>query len=249
MTVTIEHIIIRLVLAVVIGGLIGYEREFKNRAAGFRTHILVCIGATLVSLVQLKMAEQSLNIITINPDLAEVIKVDFARLGAQVITGVGFLGAGTIIHTKGSIKGLTTAASLWVVACLGLGIGMGYYALVSVGAVAIFITLVILKKFQSKFIAKVRNKTIEVHYLKDRGALEFIENSFQQYGLVVHHIDFLKENENENNDVLSVVYKINIPKFIEMDVILSRLSVHDGVIAVLEQSGSKTKSSIYKVSA
>lgn len=249
MVVTIEEVILRLLLAILIGGMIGYEREFKNMAAGFRTHILVCIGATLVSLVQLKMAEQALSIINANPDLAEVIKVDFARLGAQVITGVGFLGAGTIIHSKGSIKGLTTAASLWVVACIGLGIGMGYYEVVICGAIAIFITLVVLKKFQYKFISKVRKKSIRVNCLMDRGALEFIENTFQQNGLSVDRIQFLHENENENTKELSVLYTLNIPKFIHMDTILSKLSVHDGVLAVSEQSGNKTKNSIYKINA
>ncbi|MGL5151640.1 MAG: MgtC/SapB family protein [Clostridium sp.] len=251
MVVTVEEVILRLLLAILIGGMIGYEREFKNRAAGFRTHILVCIGATVISLIQLKMAEQSLNLITNNPELAEVLKVDFARLGAQVITGVGFLGAGTIIHTKGSIRGLTTAASLWVVACLGLGIGMGYYEVVIVGGIGIFITLVALKKFQSKFIARVRKKVIRVNCSMDKGALQFIEDTFHQNGLVVEKIEFLHEEDRETHNPreLAVLYTLNVPKFIHMETILSRLSVHDGVLAVSEQSGNKTKKSIYKIHA
>ena len=127
MELTIKEIIVRLILALIIGGLIGYEREMKNRAAGFRTHILVCLGATVVSLIQIDIGNKVIEMIKINETLSEVIKIDYGRLGAQVITGVGFIGAGTIIHTKRNIRGLTTAATLWIVACLGLSIGMGEY--------------------------------------------------------------------------------------------------------------------------
>ncbi len=86
----------RLIVGVIVGGLVGYEREFKNSPAGFRTHILVCLGATIISLIT-EYDIQKMMIIAQNPMYAEVIKVDIARLGAQVISGVGFLGAGTIL--------------------------------------------------------------------------------------------------------------------------------------------------------
>ena len=123
------EVAIRLVLAVVVGGLIGYEREAKNRPAGFRTHILVCLGAAVTSMIQLYSIQDTTNLILQHPELQNVLKADIGRLGAQVITGVGFLGAGTIIHEKGSVKGLTTAASIWTVACIGLAVGFGYYTL------------------------------------------------------------------------------------------------------------------------
>ena len=90
MELTIKDIIIRILMALIIGGLIGYERELKNRAAGFRTHILVCLGATIVSLLQIEIGNQAIAIIASNEKLYEVIKVDYGRLGAQVITGVGY---------------------------------------------------------------------------------------------------------------------------------------------------------------
>lgn len=135
----------RLIVGVIVGGLVGYEREFKNSPAGFRTHILVCLGATIISLIA-EYDLQKIMIIAQNPMYAEVLKVDTARLGAQVISGVGFLGAGTILREKGSVRGLTTAATLWIVACLGLAVGRGLYALSLTAAVIIFIILSLFKK-------------------------------------------------------------------------------------------------------
>ena len=126
---SIIEIIIRLLLAVLIGGLVGYEREYKNKTAGFRTHILVCVGATVTSMIQMISIQDSIRLVQENPILKDILGTDIGRLGAQVITGVGFLGAGAIIRDKGAIKGLTTAASLWVVACIGLAVGLGYYSL------------------------------------------------------------------------------------------------------------------------
>ncbi|MEG1254923.1 MgtC/SapB family protein [Clostridium sp.] len=133
-------IIGRLMIGVIVGGLVGYEREFKNSAAGFRTHILVCLGATIIAIISELNLERAMELAT-NPIYQDVIKVDMGRLGAQVISGVGFLGAGTILRDKGSIKGLTTAATLWVVACLGLAVGQGYYILSVTGAIMVFIIL------------------------------------------------------------------------------------------------------------
>jgi len=135
----------RLIVGVIVGGLVGYEREFKNSPAGFRTHILVCLGATIISLIT-EYDIQKIMVIAQNPMYAEVIKVDIARLGAQGISGVGFVGAGAILREKGSVRGLTTAATLWIVACLGLAVGRGLYALSLTAAVIIFIILSLFKK-------------------------------------------------------------------------------------------------------
>ena len=113
---TTISVIIRLTMATLFGGIIGLERGMKNRAAGFKTHILVCIGSTLAMLTNQYI------IAYMNSS------ADPSRLGAQVISGIGFLGAGTILVTgKQQIKGLTTAAGLWASACMGLAIGVGFY--------------------------------------------------------------------------------------------------------------------------
>ena len=94
-----NEIIIRILLALIIGGLIGYERELQNRSAGLRTHILVCLGATIVSLLQIQIGNQAIEMIAVNKELSSVINIDYGRLGAQVITGVGFIGAGSNIES------------------------------------------------------------------------------------------------------------------------------------------------------
>lgn len=129
----------RLVLAVIIGGLIGLERGASNHAAGFRTHILVCVGSALVMLT--------------NEYICYLYGAgDPARLGAQVITGVGFLGAGTIMMTgRNKIKGLTTAAGLWASACLGLAIGIGYYSGALIAAGLVLLSLALLPKVEDFF--------------------------------------------------------------------------------------------------
>lgn len=152
-----HEILIRLSLAILVGGLIGYEREHKNMPAGFRTHIMVCVGAAIISMIEVSSVNQSISMIKETPSLANVLKVDMGRLGAQVITGIGFLGAGTIIHEKGSVKGLTTAASIWVVACIGLGVGMGYYFLAIASTIGVYLVLFLLKKVEDK----ISNKASE----------------------------------------------------------------------------------------
>lgn len=129
-------IIIRLLLAVICGGLIGVERGRKGQAAGCRTHMLVCIASALVMMTNIFVVEEY------SPNS------DPTRIGAQVVSGIGFLGAGTIIVTsKNQIRGLTTAAGLWASACMGLAIGVGFYQLAIIGNIFIFLVIAILNKF------------------------------------------------------------------------------------------------------
>lgn len=120
---TIYEIILRIFMAIVIGGMIGYERGQHNRPAGFRTHILVCLGATIVSMIQDQLRINLHNYAIAFPEATQVMKTDLGRIGAQVVSGIGFLGAGTIMRDKGVIGGLTTAASIWATGCLGLSDG------------------------------------------------------------------------------------------------------------------------------
>ena len=147
---TYQQVLSRTFLAVIMGGVIGYERENQNRPAGFITHILVCIGAAIISMIQVYLVQDSINMIAQYPELVDVLKVDSGRIISQVVSGIGFLGAGTIIHNKGAVKGLTTAATLWVIACIGIAIGMGYYFLSITSTISVYCVLVILKKVKFK---------------------------------------------------------------------------------------------------
>ncbi|MBQ7416003.1 MAG: MgtC/SapB family protein [Oscillospiraceae bacterium] len=133
------EICLRLLCAMLVGLIIGTEREYTNRPAGMRTHILVALGACVVAITG-QVLFNEYNLLGATPDPA--------RLSAQVITGVGFLGAGTIMREGATVKGLTTAASVWTVACLGIAAGYGYYAVAAAGLIFAFITLTILELVQ-----------------------------------------------------------------------------------------------------
>jgi putative Mg2+ transporter-C (MgtC) family protein len=131
---------IRLTLSLILGSIIGLERERKGRGAGLRTHILVCMGSSLIMLV-------SLYIYDIYKDKAPL---DPARIAAGVVTGIGFLGAGTIIRSREGIRGLTTAASVWVSSAIGLAVGCGYISAALVVTIFTFFTLSYLKRVEKK---------------------------------------------------------------------------------------------------
>ena len=142
-------VLLRLVLAMLFGGMIGLERGRKGRAAGFRTYMLVCLGAALTML----LSQYEYYMIT--HDWAELaaeigLRTDVSRFGAQVVNGIGFLGAGTIIVTgHQEVKGLTTAAGLWASACMGLAIGAGFYECVILGFLLIFLSIRLLPYFEN----------------------------------------------------------------------------------------------------
>jgi len=138
--VTEIQMILRLVIAAVLGAIVGLEREINEKAAGFRTHTLVCLGACIVMLT-------SMHLFDIYKGIAEV---DPGRIAAQVVSGIGFLGAGTIIRSKTSIIGLTTAASLWSVAGVGLAIGSGLYVVAVTATILILGSLLVLTKIEKK---------------------------------------------------------------------------------------------------
>lgn len=152
-------LVFRLVLAVICGGVVGLERGGKKRAAGFRTYMLVCMGSTLVMIVS-QFAYETYGVST-----------DIMRMGAQVISGIGFLGAGTIIVTgKTKVKGLTTAAGLWAVACMGIAIGIGFYEAAIIAFVLIYILLAVFRVIETKIGQKSKQMNLylelkSVHYL------------------------------------------------------------------------------------
>ncbi|MBW9151185.1 MgtC/SapB family protein [Clostridium estertheticum] len=228
----VYQVAIRLALAVFVGGLIGYEREFKNRPAGFRTHILVCLGAAITSMIQLYSIQETTNMILQHPELQSAMKVDIGRLGAQVITGVGFLGAGTIIHDKGSIKGLTTAASIWAVACIGLAIGLGYYTLTILSAVCVFIVLVFLKTFETKLFKNTNVLKLEIQYVNKKDMVEKLEKYFDSVSIKVKNIEFViddEEDENETSKYSTTMYTILAPRYIKSSGIVQKLCAFEEI--------------------
>ncbi|MFK4785686.1 MgtC/SapB family protein [Fusobacterium sp. MFO224] len=194
------QIFIRISTAIIIGGMIGYERGCNNRPAGFRTHILVCLGAAIVSLIQEQLRVNIIKLAIDNPNLGENFKSDLGRLGAQVISGIGFLGAGTIMKERGTIEGLTTAASLWATGCIGLGIGWGFYTLSVTSGIAVIIVLVTLKKLEVSLINNKRTVKLEVVFTEENN---YGENILMIYELLKRSnlkakIKDIKKDSEEN---------------------------------------------------
>ncbi len=147
----IYQITFRLALAAVLSGLIGYEREMHGRAAGLRTTILVGVGSCLIMIISMYLQAVYSGIADVDP----------ARIAAQVVSGIGFLGAGTIIRYGASVRGLTTAAGLWAVAGIGLAVGCGFYPAALMATGIIFLVLVVLSRFERK-IRKQFDKTLKI---------------------------------------------------------------------------------------
>lgn len=196
--ITIWSILVRFVLVVLCAGACGLERARRRHAAGLRTYILVCLGSMIV--------------IFTNQYIYEVFETgDVARLGAQVISGIGFLGAGTILVTSRSqIKGLTTAAGLWVSACIGLAIGIGFYTVAIVGTIFAFIAFTLLPKLEILF-TKGSN-TIEVHIeLYNRESLKDFIDYVRAKGGKINLVDY---NVSYAKSGLSV-YTINMVSWVK----------------------------------
>ncbi len=188
------EITIRIILSAILGGIIGIERESVNRPAGFRTHILVALGSTIVMLTNIYLVS-----------IVHTVNVAPGRFGAAVISGIGFLGAGTIIKEGSAVKGLTTAASLWATACIGITLGAGMYFIALISTFIVFITLELFPKFEDKmFKYKISILHIEI---KDKTYLEDISQILNQ-----HNITTLSLNMKQEEEKIIIDYKIKCSK-------------------------------------
>lgn len=184
----------RLILAAILGAVIGIEREIKNRAAGFRTHIIVSVGACLIMLIGID------GIGEFSSDTAR----DTARIAGQVVSGIGFLGAGTILQKKNGVSGLTTAATLWLSGAIGLAVGIGYYEGAIIATVICLITLVSLKG-----ISDLINKKTTKSYIMVFDTSNFNQKSFyeftQEEGVEVRKIDIIDEDMDDKSMIESTL--------------------------------------------
>ena len=217
----IASILLRLVLALIFGGIIGLERGANRHPAGFRTHILVCMGSALAMLT--------------NQYICDIwgTSTDPARLGAQVITGVGFLGVGTILITgRNRIKGLTTAAGLWASACLGLAIGIGFYEGALIGVILIYISLALLPKIENYVYehSGIINLYVEVE------SLAYLKSFLRE----VKSLDIIvsETNLNQPNPMTpggtALTISLKLPKHSDNDKMIDRLSDIEGVTIIDE---------------
>ncbi|MCL2185763.1 MAG: MgtC/SapB family protein [Treponema sp.] len=198
-------IIIRLCLAFLAGGIIGFERSSRRQVAGLRTHILISVGASCLMLLSIWLP-QYFN------------SGDPGRIAAQVVTGMGFLGAGAIIKLGNDVRGLTTAASLWVVSAIGMAIGAGMYIAAGVAEILTLAALVWLNKIERKIFPDIRNKLLEIHYNhNDEPDTDIALEVFKSFGvknqsMSIHHG---KENGKKTKVrfLVSILETTDINKF------------------------------------
>ena len=212
--------ILRMLLAVICGGLIGIEREHKRRPAGFRTHILICLGASLTTLTSQYIYLQ-LDMFT-----------DLTRLGAQVIAGIGFIGAGTIIVTKRrQVKGLTTAAGLWASAIVGLAVGAGYFEAALIATTMILLVELVLARFEWFLMSTARDIHLYVEY-KENEALEKIDDYLRNRDIVISDLHITRSAGSSK--MPCAIYSLQLPRKMTHDRVMTALTEIAGVVSVEE---------------
>ncbi|HKE91347.1 MAG TPA: MgtC/SapB family protein [Gemmatimonadales bacterium] len=170
---------LQVILATVLGGAIGLERELAGKPAGLRTNILICVGATLFTVLSYKVSGG---------------RGDPARIAAQILPGVGFIGAGTILHARGSITGLTSAATIWVVAAIGMALGAGAYTDAIGTAVFVMLILAGLGYVETYIARRSTHSHLLVHAKADVGTVEELETLLRRSGLTVSRVESRREN-------------------------------------------------------
>ena len=188
---------VRLTLALMFGGMLGMNRAKKRRAAGFRTYMLVCLGATLAMI----LGQYETELLMLHwGDVVDPVgnRVDVVRFGAQVINGIGFLGAGTVVVTgRQEVKGLTTAAGLWGSACAGLAIGAGFYECALAALVLMWMTVKFLPEIEDFIISKSRNMNIYVEF-NNMSAMGEIIATFKTLDAHIYDVDINRGSQGLN---------------------------------------------------
>lgn len=225
--VTLSEIVILLVLSVIVAAIIGYDREHKNRPAGIKTHILVCVGACLIALLQKKIGYDAIQLALAEPKVAGIIRADEARLIAQVVSGIGFLGAGTILVQHRIVLGLTTATSLWAIAGIGLALGMGNYEIGIAGAIIVILVLA----FSKRLIQVHPMKKLEIQYKHKIETKEFIQKYFEQNHITVTNVNFMVKQHGENS-IYTNIYDIETPHSLNYADIIEDISLNKNIMKI-----------------
>lgn len=187
---------IRLILSIVLGGIVGYERQASNKAAGLRTHVLVCMGSCMIMILS----------VNVYYTVEGQTNADPARLAAQVISGIGFLGAGTIMKEGPLVTGLTTAASIWVVSAIGLAVGFGYYSGAIMATLLAFATLSLLYQLEKRLRARSRIRLV-ITLVNDRSKIEELCQTLRVLSAEVNDICV---EESEDGGELKVAFLLSM---------------------------------------
>jgi putative Mg2+ transporter-C (MgtC) family protein len=210
----IAEITLKLILAVALGGLIGFERESSQKPAGFRTNILICLGATMMMILSQLILQGK-----------EANGSDMTRIAAGVITGIGFIGAGTVIQAKGIVIGLTSAATLWAVAGLGLVIGSGYYLIAIIFTGIVILTLVLFRQLETQYL----KRSLYHYHLKTKYSRDILLNIKK---LALHEgIKFKEIAHKEEGNIYTIDFSFPAPEEKEQKFKWSLLNL-DGILEI-----------------
>jgi len=212
------EIILKLTLACILGGIIGLERESLNRPAGFRTYTLVCVGSTLAMVVSMDMYYQ----------FYQTVNADPGRIAAQVVSGIGFLGAGTIMKEGATVRGLTTAAGLWGVACIGLAVGAGMYIPAAATTALILFVLIYFIKFEEHFTGMRLYKGIVLVVSDGPGQVGIIGSLLGDMGVLIKNISL---NRLESGD-LEIELLLSLPSETTIEQVIKQLSTARGMQSI-----------------
>lgn len=208
-------ILIRLALAVVLGGAIGWQREAHDRPAGLRTHVLVCVGSAVYTLASMGFGSGA----------------DPARVAAQIATGMGFLGAGTIIRHGNVVRGLTTAASLWAVAAIGICTGLGGSALWVAGmaTAVVLLTLTVLRGLETRVLARARLARVTVRLTGPPGRMAEFQDLLAAQGRKVELVEVAGRGPD---GVQEMQLRVELPGGTDLPRLMETLSVFEGIVSL-----------------
>lgn len=219
--ITLLSIAVRMGLAVLCGGIIGIEREYKRRPAGFRTHILICLGAAMTTMTS-QFLYLNLHYYT-----------DMARLGAQVIAGMGFIGAGTIIVTRRQrVKGLTTAAGLWTSAIVGLSLGGGFYEGGILATLLILLAELLFSKLEYRILERAPEVNLYVEY-SGKACLERVLSLYRSWGLKVLNMEITRPTGTATHNACAI-FTLRMTRKCRVDDLVGAMDLMSGVISVKE---------------
>ena len=229
---SIWDMLARVGIAVLCGGLIGIDRGRKRRPAGFRTYMLVCVGSAMTMILGTYLQYMVLNVWS--PELEwSVANTDVSRFGAQVINGIGFLGAGTIIVTgRQQVKGMTTAAGLWASACMGLCIGAGFYLASLICCICIIMTIVVFSRLERFILSRSRNVNIYVE-VEDLDDLPRVIERIKEQETRIFDVEITKGKYSETH-FPNAIFTLQLPRKKPHSTLLSAIAELDTVRSIEE---------------
>ncbi len=213
---TVPIVLVRVAIGLLIGGAVGLEREYHDQPAGFRTHTLISVGATVIMLVSIGV-----------PQLyAEGGAGDPGRIAAQVVSGIGFLGAGAIIKFGADIRGLTTAASIWAVAALGLAAGAGMYVLTAVATAVMFFTLIVLNRLEKRAFRQRLMKAFVVNIAGSDTGVREVRELIEREDIRIRTVDATWVPKEQRREITLFAF---VPRDLDIDALSVRLGALPGV--------------------